>query len=327
MFPKENNFVTQYNQQMKEIKAMNRQQIISDYMTRLNLYLADQNQLTQPIDSGFIDIEIDVTKKDYGKLKNPMDLERRENPNYFSEDRIAVYTAIFGPYDRLIEPVTAPDNVDFFIFTDQEVAEDSVWQKMDIDLNQFSEYELDTISESGKLKNRFVKMHPRLFFDEYKYAMYVDGNIKVMTDVTEFLERVNEYGIVAHNHYRSGCAYVETQRCLDQNLITEEVYEEHVRYLNEEGLPEKYGLDECGVLLFEVHNEIAKTILEEWWQSFLQGAKRDQIHLPVVLHRHGIRPADISGLGNDMYSNYAFQKVNHAMNREEYSEYIAEIST
>src|SRR5690625_7580691 len=106
MFPKENNFVTQYNQQMKEIKAMNRQQIISDYMTRLNLYLADQNQLTQPIDSGFIDIEIDVTKKDYGKLKNPMDLERRENQNYFSEDRITVYTANFRTKDRLIVLVT-----------------------------------------------------------------------------------------------------------------------------------------------------------------------------------------------------------------------------
>jgi hypothetical protein len=86
-----------------------------------------------------------------------MDLERRENSNYFSEDRIAVYTAIFGPYDRLIEPVTVPDNVDFFIFTDQEVAEDSIWQKMDIDLDQFSGYGLDTISESGKLKKSFCE--------------------------------------------------------------------------------------------------------------------------------------------------------------------------
>ena len=124
MFPKDEKFVAEYNQKMKEIKMSTRQTVIDDYMRRLNLYLADQYNLTPPIDNGFVDMEIKPIEEVIG-------LE--EEPNYFSNDRIAVYTAIYGPYDEINEPMTNPDKGDFVSWTDQEVPEDSVWGKSEVE--------------------------------------------------------------------------------------------------------------------------------------------------------------------------------------------------
>ncbi len=314
MFLRDQAFVSEYNQKMEEIKRENRLMIINDYQIRLNLYLADQNRLSAPVDSGFIDIEIDITEK------NPI----TENlpVNYFSEEKIAVYTAIYGPYDEVIEPITVPDNCDFYIFTDQEVPEDSVWEKAEIDL---AKYDLE--DQSDLIKNRFIKMHPHLFFEEYKYSLYVDGNIKIMTDPTEFIDRMNEYGVLFHNHYRVDCAYVETERCRIQGLGSDEEYDQHLAHLEAEGLPRNYGFLECPVVFREHHNPTSQKLMKEWWEEFIANAKRDQINLPLVLYRNGIRPPELAGLGNDLYSNYAFQKVNHRMSREETIKYTGEVST
>lgn len=307
-------FVLRYNKKMNGLKETNRQKIISDYRTRLNLYLTDQNHLSQPIDSGFIDIEIDNTDK------NPIAESRK--PNYFSNEKIAVYTAIFGPYDEIVEPLTVPDNCDFFIFTDQEVSKDSVWEKVDVNL---AEYDLE--EASNLMKNRYFKMHPHLFFEEYHYSLYVDGNIKIVTDPTEFIDRMNPYGVLFHNHYRVNCAYVETERCRVQGLGTDEEFDQHIAYLKEQGLPRNYGFLECGVIFRRHNDETAQTLMTEWWQELKANAKRDQINLPLVLYRHDIRMLELADLGNDMYSNYAFQKVNHRMTREESAKYTGEVST
>ncbi|GAB2323935.1 hypothetical protein IRB23M11_15550 [Alkalibacterium sp. m-11] len=78
---------------------------------------------------------------------------------------------------------------------------------------------------------------------------------------------------------------------------------------------------ECPILLREHDNPTCQMIMEERWEEFLANSKRDQVNLPLVLWRHGIRTNELAGLGTDIYSNYAFLKVPHAMNRDERSEY------
>lgn len=305
MFPKDKKFVSEYKQKMQEIKLATRQTVIKDYTQRLNLYLADQNNLTQPIDSGFIDMEIKPLEEVIGV---------KEEPNYFSNDRIAVYTVIFGAYDDVFEPATNPDNVDFFIFTDQVIPEDSVWEKIEVDLADYGLEDANSI-----IKNRFFKILPHLFFgdSDYKYSLYVDGNEMVMTDPTEFIHRMNKYGMLFHDHYRVDCSYVEVERSRVQGLGSDEEYDAHNAYLRAEGFPENYGMVECPIILREHDNPTCQMVMEEWWTEFLANSKRDQVNLPLVLWRHGIRTTEIAGLGSDIYSNYAFLKVPHTMDRDE----------
>ena len=311
MFPKNEKYEAYYNHLMAEIKEGNRNKIINDYLNRLHLYLIDQNYLKDPIDGGFIDIEIDLEK-------NPL----KQNPNYFSEERIAVYTSIYGAYDSIVEPVTVPDNCDFYIFTDQEVPENSVWEQIEVD---FRAYDLE--GAENTVKNRFTKMHPYLFFSDYKYSLYIDGNIKVMTDPTEFIESMNGYGMILHDHYRVDCVYVEIERSREQGLGSDGEYDQQIAYLEAEGFPKNYGVLECPIIFYEHNNEKTQALLKEWWKEFLANAKRDQFHLPLVLWRHGIRTAELAGLGNDLYSNYAFQKVNHTVSEEDKLKYYGDISS
>lgn len=302
MLPKDKEFIRKYNQKMAALKAENRKVIIDDYVKRLNFYMADQQKATQLVDHGFIDIEIRPIREKTGEPE----------PNYFSEKRIAVYAAVFGNYDEILEPLVVPDNCDFYIITDQEVPEESVWQPLKIDL---AEYGLE--NENSIIKNRYFKMHPHVIFPDHDFSLYIDGNVLLVTDPTEFIYTMNEYGFMGHDHFRVNCSYVEVERSRVQKLGPEEEYDAHVAYLESEGLPYDYGLIECTVLFREHTNPKCIVLMEEWWQEFLANSKRDQVNLPLVLWRHGIRTNEVAGLGTDLYSNYTFRRVPHALNRAE----------
>jgi hypothetical protein len=51
--------------------------------------------------------------------------------------------------------------------------------------------------------------------------------------------------------------------------------------------------------------------MEEWWKEFIEYSKRDQISLPYVLWKNGIKINDVNELGKDLSTNYAFQKSIH----------------
>ena len=66
------------------------------------------------------------------KKSSPMHALKEFSPsNYFHEERIAVYTCIIGAYDQLINPELKPDNIDYYVITDQRSSE-SVWTSLDL---------------------------------------------------------------------------------------------------------------------------------------------------------------------------------------------------
>lgn len=314
MFPKDETFAARYHQRMSDIKRMNRETILHAYRTRLNLYLSDQKELTGRVASGFFDIEVDITEK------NPIFENRLIN--YFSNEKIAVFTAIYGSCDQLVEPLTVPDNCHFYVFTDQAVPDHSVWKKVDIAFNQ---YNLEDASD--RMKSRFVKMHAHLFFKDYRYSLYLDGNIQLLTDPTEFIEQMNGYGVIMHDDYRVDCAYDEIKRCQALNLLTEEEATNLEGYLEEKALSRDYGFLESPVVFRDHQNEIGKEMMEEWWQEFKKQGKLDEISLPVVLYRRGIRTLELAGLGYDLYSNYAFRKMQERRNNDEPIAYYGKVTT
>ena len=127
---------------------------------------------------------------------------------YFSNENFIVYTAIFGAYDLPQEPLFVPDNCSFYIFTDQPVAENSVWKKCPTDFlgPQFAQL-------SNPYKNRFCKMFPHKLFPQAKHSIYLDGNIMPITDLTEFITLLSAYGLLTHAHKSRRCVYDEINAC------------------------------------------------------------------------------------------------------------------
>ncbi|MDP5132391.1 MAG: DUF616 domain-containing protein, partial [Paraglaciecola sp.] len=111
--------------------------------------------------------------------------------------RIAVYTAVVGPYDNLQDPLYVAENVDYFVFSDMEISS-SVWHR--IPLNYYN---------SSSVKNaRFVKINPHLYFENYEISIWIDANIQLIGDVNHiasFLPDENVLGLFGHPH--RNCIY------------------------------------------------------------------------------------------------------------------------
>ncbi len=213
-------------------------------------------------------------------------------PNYFSDKRIAVYTCVFGKYDELSEPVCQPNNVDYYIITDQSVPKTSKWKKVDI-----SEYAQNIKGLSNVEKNRWFKMHPHLVFKDYKYSVYMDGNIIPVSDLTEYINRLGKCGIGMFWH-NNNCVYQEAYwNRYSIHKINKEELDKHVRYLKAKGMPENYGLVTCNVIVRDHENPLCIRIMDEWWQEFCANCKRDMISFPYVVWKNKVPMDDIATLG------------------------------
>lgn len=227
------------------------------------------------------------------------------NPDYFSDHKIAIYTSIFGNYDQLKEPVTIPDNCDFFVFTDQEVSENSNWQKLEIEYSEFG------LPADNILKNRFVKIFPERFFPNYAYSIYVDGSVQIRTDLTPLIQSMNQYGLRMHHHAFRDCAYEEIKACIHKHKDVIEKLQEHRAHLEKNGMPHHSGLLEATIIVRDHRNPILNTLMEAWWAEFTIHSHRDQVSLAYVLWKNHIDFNIVGDLGSNLRYNTSFRKFGH----------------
>lgn len=234
------------------------------------------------------------------RLVKPLNRERVElpAPDYFSDERVAVYTCIFGKYDALQEPFCHPDNVDYYIITDQPVPEGSAWKQLDI-----SPYTDLLDGKTNVEKNRWFKMHPHEVFIDYRYSIYIDGNIAPVTDFTELVNRIGEPGIALFWHSYNNCVYQEAffNRYSVKKISNEEL-EKHIAYLRHQGMPEEFGMTTCNVIVRDHKSEVCKKLMDDWWQEFMTHCRRDQISFPYVVWKNGLEMKDLAKLGYDVWN-------------------------
>ena len=227
-------------------------------------------------------------EKNTYKVLNDISLENK---------KIAVYTSIVGGYDDIKEPLITSSNCDYFLFTDQEV-NSTIWKVKKISK------EIEKLKNATKI-NRYFKMNPHLLFPDYDYAIYIDGSILIVSDITEFINCMNlEYGLAFHKHRYRKCIYEEIEACqILKKGNYKKLKEQGKRYLTEK-FPKNFGMLECGIIVSDLKNKKSKEILEKWYEEFLESESlRDQISLPYVLWKENILPTYLSTLGDNIYKN------------------------
>lgn len=301
-----------YSDLMEEIKKLN-----SDYQ---NLRRSKNYKIGKAINMTVTAVKtgkLSQAKKQFLRWENavrskrfagiPQQVNQSFPPsNYFTNERIAVYTVVFGKYDSLLEPYCHPDNIDYYLITDQDVDLDkSLWVKKDI-----SVFEPELKEMTNAEKNRFFKMNPFDVFPEYKYSIYIDGNIQVITDLSEYIYRIGSCGFAAHMHSSRDCVYEESKAIVFAKKETQENMDKHIEHLRNDRFPEHYGMLECNVLVRR-NCPVCKKLMKEWWKEFLTYSKRDQISMPYILYKNGIQIDEVGTLGNNVYENPSFRIVTH----------------
>ncbi len=229
---------------------------------------------------------------------------------YFSKEKIAVYTALFGAYDKVQSPLIRPDNIEYFIITDQNTGTGS-WTRLDVDGMIPEEILGDPI-----LCNRWCKMHPHLLFPEYRTSVYVDANLLITSDLTPLTAALESFPVSMFMHGRRSCVYDEIKVCEGYQLICKEEARAQEALLRRHGVPEHWGLLEAPVIARRHQDERCVKLMEEWWNTFYtEPARRDQIALIDCLWRMNIPPEQIGTLGADIFQCPMLLRFPHVQQR------------
>lgn len=242
---------------------------------------------------GRFDKKVPPSSFEYGEFPTPL-------------PKIAVYSCITGGYDLPLSPLMKPSNVDYLLFTDEKPLNLEYWTFKDLP-KEALQYKDNT------LRNRYCKMHPQIVGEGFDYAIYIDGNIKVYSDLTNIINAINsKTGLAIHRHNCRNCIYDEVEVCKIAKRGNIPLLDKQIRYYKAEGMPIHYGLLECSVIVSDLSNCKVNVIMSAWWNEFMRSSsKRDQISLPFVLWKLGYKIEDIGNLGWELTKNPKFRKIEH----------------
>ncbi len=191
-------------------------------------------------------------------------------------NKLAVYTALFGDYDNLIDPVEKFEGCDFICFTDQKGLKSDVWEIRYV----------ERCDLSPSIMNRKYKILVHNYLNEYNSSLYVDSNIKILKNPL-FLSRkyLNKYDIVIPKHFKRECIYEEAKELAKLNKVDKLLLKKQINFYKKEGFPKKYGLGENNVI-FRNHTEKVIFLMEKWWEMLTNYTQRDQLSLMYLIWKY-----------------------------------------
>lgn len=193
-------------------------------------------------------------------------------------EKIAVYTCIIGSYDIPIDPVYISKRCDYYIITDQDIPNNSVWKKIDI-----NKFKINNLNNNEI--NRFIKLHPHLIFQEYNYSIYLDGNVKIISDLSPMVSQLGKKSIGLHIHSFRNCAYKEGKSFKFNKRLNSfyPIVKKQLEQYKKEGFPSEYSLYENTIIVRNHSRKDCILIMETWWEQLKKYSFRDQISLPYVI--------------------------------------------
>ena len=242
-----------------------------------------------------------LTKKDDNELRvaaNTLEIPK--------DERLVIYTVLFGKYDDLNEPLFITPNCDYYILTNQDVKPDSVWKKYPIE--KFDEITKDF---SNLEKARFFKLHPHLMFSDYKYSMFIDANIQMVTDMRPVFAQLEDNFIAIHNQPGRDCAYQEATEIIVIGKADKQEVNRQMKVYKKDSFPEHYGLFRTCVVVREHNNKQCKKLMDLWWEQIKKYTKRDQLSFTYALWKMGLDKNAVSNLGYDSRTNPRFIESIH----------------
>lgn len=201
---------------------------------------------------------------------------------------LTVVTAIFGKGFRLHDPVEHWSGCRFVCFTDRNDLKSSVWKFK---------------RQSHKLTPRRANRHVKTLLHRYVDGptLYSDSEFRLVKDpqpiVAAALERAP---IAATKHPRRACLFDEADFCLLKKRVeSPRMLREQADRYAAEGMPRGFGLTANNILARR-GDEDSERIGELWWSELDTGSERDQVSLPYVLWKTGIKPSIIQGAYNHL---------------------------
>jgi hypothetical protein len=197
--------------------------------------------------------------------------------NKHEEKKLVVYTALFGDYDELKDPLNNYEKCIFICFTDNTLLKSKIWNIEIVEENE----------KTNILKNRKYKILPHRYFPKYEYSLYVDANILIKDDPWKLVEKESlDYDLVIPNHFSRESNYDEAKILIRTGRVEIiKLYKQTITYILD-GYISQTKMGENNII-FRKHNSLIN-FSEKWWSEFQIGVHRDQISLPYLIWKYKI---------------------------------------
>lgn len=204
-----------------------------------------------------------------------------------ANNKIVIYTAIFGNQDDLIEPKVDIDNADLVFFTD----------KLNVKSEKFDIRKIPGVYDDLAMNARMLKMHPHILFPEYEYSIWVDGRVDILIDdpqqlIDKYLKKSN-FALFQHMH--RNCLYIEAKECILRYKDRQSKITNQMIHYSLNGYPEQSGMVETGVLIRRHMSNDVIRFNERWWAELLRFSRRDQLSFNYLAWKTGFKYSKIDG--------------------------------
>lgn len=238
-------------------------------------------------------------EKEYkSRLQKYNDCKEINIINNEKNKEIAIYTCVAGKYDNVVEPEYISEECDYYLISDVKPEKLNVYKWIDIK-SIVPEWVEDNVR-----RNRYCKINAHSIFPNYKYSIYIDGNISIKGNILHCIKKIGNSGVAAYLHPNHQCIFGEGIRCVIAELDDENIIRTQMDGYKKEGMPENYGQFECGVLVRE--NRKVQRLMEMWWKEVFTKSYRDQLSFMYCVWKCGMSCNDIGILGVDWRKSKEF---------------------
>lgn len=183
--------------------------------------------------------------------------------------RGVVYTAITGNYDSVEEDFVKNPNFEYILFTNNKEVKSSQWRVVYLENTE----QLDQI----RLARR-VKILGYQYLQEYDYSVWLDGKIKIVGDIAEYIQRYKgKFPILAFPHNINNCVYEELESCIALKKDSNNTMTSQIEGYRKEGYPADYGMVDSCILVRELKHKKLNEIMDFWWHEVSTKSFRDQL--------------------------------------------------
>ena len=243
---------------------------------------------------------------------------------YAMGNRVAVYSCITGGYDTPVMASICPDNIDYFMVTDDmKAARESGWPNV-IDIDEVVPVDIDR--NDPALMNRWCKMNGHRLFSDYHWSIYMDGKLSPNVDISGYVKYTSKIGIstftngVRHKDIGARDLYGESiflshyfrryKPDDEASILIDRMKTQLRRYANEGCPRQKYQI-EGSVIVRDHDNPMADKIMDDWFDEYRNGIRRDQISFEYVIWKNGIDMNDYVPIQGNIYDYFKRGQHSH----------------
>lgn len=221
--------------------------------------------------------------------------------------RIAVVTALVGPYDSLKLPARLSPRCDYLVFTDQPVPGCGVYQVRPLPYRD----------PDPTRAARYVKSNLHKLLPDHDHAIWIDANVALIGDIEPLLEDFlrSRRAVGAIRHPLRDSVFEEVAELLRNGKDGAEVIDRHAAHLRAAGF-DCADLIETNLMMFDLKSPRIGAFFEAWWSEIDRFSRRDQLSVNHALRQAGIAWHVLMARPLDTRTHPALTRTPHDMDQQ-----------